>query len=387
MVQLEKKNIIPIIVASNVLCLNPIWPLWGGIGISIGYVLVLILTLLRWRSLAIIFSNIFFFLLFALICVCFILHPWFTGFHTVNLLVILSFFLALSLSQLECRKTLEFLTNALAWIIGISLPVWLLHIFVIDIPSIGQIDNSDFKGMEYIMDNHLLFVTLSGSDSFRFYSMFDEPGVLGTLSAFILFANKYNFRNFKNVIILLGAIFSFSLAFYVISFLGYMFYAFQSLRKFCFSVIFLFLLAFITYNLLKENLAFQYSIIDRIQSSNVENMESRTGYKTTRFYNNFWVSSDAILGIGDDRMRSEGLKEGQSYKLFIIEYGWLSIVCLLLMYAALAGKFNRTVLMLFVLYCLSFLQRPFAFTIWQIFLFYCIASVCKCNIKKSTEYD
>lgn len=385
MIKLKNKNIIPLIVAAIILCLNPIWPLWGGRGVSIGYILVLILALLRYRSLTLIFSNIFIFFLFALICLCFILHPLFVGFHTVNLLVILSFFVALSLSQLECRKTLDFLTNALAWIIGISLPVWLLHVFVVDIPSIGQIDNSDFKGMGYIMDNHLLFVTLSGSNAFRFYSMFDEPGVLGTLSAFILFANKYNFRDLKNVIILLGAIFSFSLAFYMISFLGYMFYAIKSFRKFCSSVIFLILLTFITYNLLKENLAFQYSIINRFQTSNVENMESRTGYKASLFYKKFWATSDAVLGIGDDRMRNEGLKEGQSYKLFVIEYGWLSIVCLLFMYMTLAGKFNGAVIMLFILYCLSFLQRPFAFTIWQILLFYCIASVSKYDIFKRNK--
>ncbi len=59
------------------------------------------------------------------------------------------------------------------------------------------------------MNNYLLFVTMATANTFRFYSMFDEPGVLGTLSAFVLFANKYDFKRKSNLIILIGAFFHF----------------------------------------------------------------------------------------------------------------------------------------------------------------------------------
>ena len=77
------------------------------------------------------------------------------------------------------------------------------------------------------------------------------------------------------------------------------------------------------------------------------------------------------MGIGYNKMMDKQLKEGQSYKLFIIEYGFLSIVCLLFAYYILAGKKNPDILFFYLLFILSFLQRPFAFTVWLFLIFSC----------------
>lgn len=78
--------------------------------------------------------------------------------------------------------------------------------------------------------------------------------------------------------------------------------------------------------------------MERISGGGVDNLDNRTGYQASRFYKSFVYTPEALLGIGYNKMMDKQLKEGQSYKLFIIEYGFLSIVCLLFAYYILAGK-------------------------------------------------
>lgn len=379
--------IISYLIAAIILCANPIWPLWGGIGTVLGYALLLCLTLLKYKKIGNIVSNFFYGSTFLLMCICFIVHPLFVGFHASNILIILSFIVALTLTDEEKIKALNCVTIFLAVVIVISLPAWLVHLFIFEFPIFSEIDNSDFKGVDYIVNNHLLFVTASGASTFRFYSMFDEPGVLGTLSAFVLYGNQYNFENKRNVVILLGAFFSFSLAFYVMTLIGYMFLAARNIRKFIVSIFLVCSVILMAILFLQDNLAFQYSIIDRFSNSALENIDRRTGYRTAQFYNEFVETPSALLGIGANGMKIRGLDDGQSYKLFILEYGWISIICLLLMYSILAGKFTRSVVMCFLLFIMSFLQRPFAFNVWQILLFTCIVAACRNFDKKKIYHD
>lgn len=370
-VKYNKNSVVSLIVAVIILCLNPIWPLWGGKGTAISYCLLIVLFGIKVSSIVNASMLLKYWSAFIFLCICFLIHPLFVGFHASNVLIIMSFLLALGLDESEKVQALDIFTKILACIISISLPAWLIHVFVFEFPSFGEIDNSEFKGSVYPMNNYLLFVTMATANTFRFYSMFDEPGVLGTLSAFVLFANKYDFKRKSNLIILIGAFFSFSLAFYILTFMGYLFQSLKSVRKFLLSIFFLLLLAFIAYSTLKDNLAFQYSVVERISGGGVDNLDNRTGYQASRFYKSFVYTPEALLGIGYNKMMDKQLKEGQSYKLFIIEYGFLSIVCLLFAYYILAGKKNPDILFFYLLFILSFLQRPFAFTVWQFLIFSC----------------
>ncbi|MDE5678734.1 hypothetical protein [Phocaeicola sp.] len=369
-----------ILVAAIILCLNPIWPLWGGKGTAIAYCLLLVLFRIKISSIIKTLISLKYLSTFVFLCICFLIHPLFTGFHVSNVFIIMSFLLALGLDETEKVKALDILTKILACIIGISLPAWLIHVFIFEFPSFGEIDNSELKGSFYPMNNYLLFVTMATANTFRFYSMFDEPGVLGTLSAFVLFANRYDFKQINNLIILIGAFFSFSLAFYILTFIGYLFQSVQNIRKILLSIFSVLLVVFAAYSTLKDNLAFQYSVIERISSGGVDNLDNRTGDQASRFYDSFISTPEALMGIGYDKMMNKKLKEGQSYKLFIIEYGLLSIVCLLISYYVLAGRKNMYIYVLCLIFILSFLQRPFAFSAWQILIFSCATATLRKSV-------
>lgn len=51
--------------------------------------------------------------------------------------------------------------------------------------------------------------------SYRFASIFDEPGYLGTLCAFILALDGFNFKKIVNIILFIGGLLSLSFAFYL----------------------------------------------------------------------------------------------------------------------------------------------------------------------------
>lgn len=53
----------------------------------------------------------------------------------------------------------------------------------------------------------------------RFHSIFDEPGYLGTISAFLLALNRYDFEKKENIIIFIAGLLTLSLAFYFLSIL------------------------------------------------------------------------------------------------------------------------------------------------------------------------
>ena len=83
---------------------------------------------------------------------------------------------------------------------------------------------TDFKGNDSFYYNYGLFLQGEGSNSFRFYSMFDEPGVVGTLGTFLLFANRYDFRKWYNIVMILSCLLTFSLAGYILTFIGLIYF-------------------------------------------------------------------------------------------------------------------------------------------------------------------
>jgi len=49
----------------------------------------------------------------------------------------------------------------------------------------------------------------------RFYAFYDEPGVLGNILMVLLYTQKFNYKKWHNVVLLVSGIMSFSLAFYI----------------------------------------------------------------------------------------------------------------------------------------------------------------------------
>lgn len=213
---------------------NPPWPLWRY-GLLLGYILPLLLIIyivIQKKNHCFLqgiklerFFTLYFSLIFLLII------PLIYGLKLSSIFIFITYILLFRVTQGELKLSLSILTNIIAYIVVFSLPFWIFHVFIAELPTYGEIDITEMKGKEYVLNNYILFLTYRGFDFFRFYSVFDEPGVLGTLSAFILFGNRYNFKQWQNIAILAGGIFTYSMAFYVMFLLGYFYHSTYSIKR------------------------------------------------------------------------------------------------------------------------------------------------------------
>jgi hypothetical protein len=240
------------------------------------------------------------------------------------------------------------------------------------------------KGTPTIMENHFFFVKYPDVNFDRFYSVFDEPGVLGTLSAFVLFANQYNVKKKRVAIILIGSLFTYSLAFYVLTFIGYLFFLFFKKKKtgILSFVILVSVLGMVYVSNNKD--IYQNPLLHRFQNLD-QQLDKRSSINLQNYFSDFIKSRDAFFGKGFSFISESNMFSGASYIFFIIEYGIIGAICLLLIYLSFIRKGNRFSYFLLFFFFLSFLQRPGAFTAWQILLFICCIAAIDKNLNRKSK--
>lgn len=315
-----------------------------------------------------------------LIFIGFILIPIYTGFINSNVIFLMCFWLSFTINEDDYVKSFVILTKIYAVILMISLVPWLLSTyFGLVLPLYNVIDLSEMKGSisGYELHNHILY--LENKFIPRFYSVFDEPGVVGTLSAFILFGHKYDFRKWYVISIFICSIFTYSLAFFSLSLIGILYYKLRSVRDFVIAALVSIPLSFLFIYLYENEPAFQKSIVDRVSGNAVENVDSRTGGDAKKKFEAVVGTVDFFVGIGRDEIESKNLREGQSYALFILERGICAIIVLIFCYISLIRRPNKDSYVLLCLFFLSFIQRPFLVYAWQIMLFSMISSTLSCR--------
>ena len=366
-----KSVLITWLLVGIVFCLNPPWFIWDY-SYALASVFVLSLFFLCFNRILLypmLFAN---HLLLFIVCVLFfVVFGGMGEFRLSSVVTLLTFFLLFFISEDEKIKTLKLITNILAVVILVSLTAWLTNKYIFKLPMYGYLEYGKGKGdAGDILLNYILFIDYSSDTVSRFYSVFDEPGVLGTLSAFILFANKYNFRKRNNIIILIGGLFTFSLAFILISMIGMMILNVKRGLAILKAALGLVILLGLTFLVLKEDETFNAVVVDRIVNIGEFGVDSRTSEGLNYFFNNFISSSDFYLGLGTDFFnQNPTLLEGQGYKIFVIEYGLAGIVILFFMYKSFFKQNYILGYSCLAIFFLSFLQRPFLFTPWQLIMF------------------
>lgn len=382
-----RNNPIPCLVTAIVFTTgNTPWFLWK-FGAILGFFLSIVLLFKVRNKLSLIPSNIWIFTLFFLFPI-FILLPYFRGSHFSSWIYIIVFLCTFCIAETQFKKSLDFLTNTLSFVILLSLPLWLIHVFLSPFPIFSTYDLGQFKGGDRcIMNIYVFFVTNSETYANRFYSIFDEPGVLGTFSAFVLYGNKYR-MNWKSIVILIGGFFTYSMAFYVLTALGVIITYWHRpavLMKIALPIAIIGGLGFIY---LKNDMTFQQAVIYRITENNVTDLvESRNAYIVNQYFDKISQDGKIILGIGFDKMLDLALFNGSSYKHFIIEYGLIGLFTIAFMYFLMLRKrYDFYTWGTYIMFAASFTQRPLLWSSWQIILFSClIANVYKRHKKLNVK--
>lgn len=204
-------------------------------------------------------------------------------------------------------------------------------------------------------------------EAVRFNSVFLEPGFLGTLCALLLYANRFQFKNkWWMYPIMIALLLSLSLAGYVTTLLGYIFYRYSqglSIKKYVGYFLVGSLAFFISSNYNDgENILNKY-IFSRLEQDKEKGISgnNRNSELTDFYFEKVIENGDVYLGLGRDKItkvNGGGADDGDytnqirgaGYKIFILYNGLFAAFFYLLFYYCVA----RTRGNLKMKYCIGF---------------------------------
>lgn len=251
--------------------------------------------------------------------------------------------------------------------------------------SVAKTDGGKFyrKYFGSVVLSNQIISTKTG-DLFRFSAMYEEPGVVGTISALLIIADDAKLRSYRAVILLLSGILSFSVAFYVLI-IGYL--LFTKPKTSALAVILCSTLLTISYSQLQKNPFYSKFLLERMNFiiENPVKANNRIDGCFSEKYSKFIHSNEITLGLGAGAHTKTGCNVS-SYKVVIYNHGLLGGMAILSMYIYLTSSLiNRRRLLKvipFVLFfSLSMFQRPAFFSIWAIIIF------CTPILKTKLEYS
>lgn len=200
-----------------------------------------------------------------------------------------------------------------------------------------------------------IFPSYYGHSVFRFQSLTEEPGVVGTLCAFILFTIDREKYKKEFYIFCLAGILSLSLAFYLLLLFGLLGKIKAMKLKFLLvSVLLASSVYFVFENAINER------IVNRVNVDNLNEIDNRSSIMFQKIFNQFLLSNDVSWGIGNRTFYSKDYGSNAGVKKMIYQYGFIAIFILFFSYSYIFLKFNgvrySTLLVLLAIW-LSFYQR------------------------------
>lgn len=217
-----------------------------------------------------------------------------------------------------------------------------------------------------------IFPFLDG-DIFRFSGLYNEPGVVGTVSALLLSATGFKLDKWYSKLIFFGGLISFSLAFYI-AILVYLLFARFSVFIICF-VLFSFLLYF-SYDFLSQFYFFNAYLYNKI--FHLYNFDASVNNRVSEcfevVYYSFLGTPEVFFGLGDGAHSLTGC-DVSHYSSLIYNYGVFGFVLIGVFYFSLyivkvnSLKLIYTTLPFLIVFMLMLYQRPAVFSFYNILIF------------------
>jgi hypothetical protein len=255
-------------------------------------------------------------------------------------------------------KTFNTISNIFGIILIISLILYLIH-FNITLPYLkltGRSIIADFY------NNYIFFIEPSEGFDLRFRSIFDEPGVVGTISSFILFGNKYNLKIKRNIIILIAGLFSLSLFFYLSTALFLIIFNIKSIKK----IALILAILVIGTSIISKNEFLNKIILSRLAFSNEKGIagNNRTNDNWDKEYESFNKSNDFLFGRGRGAFDNNKYNRAiASYQSITFDYGLIGLIIIIICYFLIFMNYSnlKTSSLMIGLLILSLYQRPWIF--------------------------
>ena len=232
----------------------------------------------------------------------------------------------------------------------------------------------------YVYNNYIF--TLYGSYGVRFHSIFCEPGHVGMIISFLLYFLKYDMRNKYVILLIINLLFTLSLAGYLLLLFGWLinYITDFSAKKMLLIIIVGFSLYY-SYVLLvdilsSDNIIYEYVLKRLVYDEDAGTIkgDNRVSQYLTDYIENNLSLYEYLLGLSHDKFDKLIAMYGcgSGYKMYLIEFGMLSIVFVFFFYFYMLYLFkeNRYFMIgAFLLFVIAFIQRSYPFWISEMFIF------------------
>lgn len=256
------------------------------------------------------------------------------------------------LSDKQNKYTLQYIVNILYWIFLIGLITY----FVLLYYNFPGYPISYDRSLSYSFFNYgfmLQSIYIDSIHMYRFHSVFLEPSYAGTLISFLLYAGKFDFSKKGNVLMLIVELFTFSLAGYVITFVGYVIYCYSqhsSIRKYIYIALFIFGMFYVSNSYNDGDNIVNKLIVERLTYDEEKGIagNNRSGEAVDFYLDRLTASGNLLWGLGVDEVNHINGKDnnvdkstkihGAGYKIYIVTHGLLPAMVWLLFYYMIAAK-------------------------------------------------
>ena len=277
------------------------------------------------------------------------------------------------------KAVFELFLSCYAIIIGLSMISWIAGITGL-ISPIGQIGEGiarlEVDNKTYLIYPLSLVSTRIDDEFLRFYGLFGEPGVVGTLGGLMLCAKRYKMSDWRCVVVLISGILSTSMFFYGLTAI-YWLSELVFIRKKIGLFFVIILSVGAAYVVTKDNVVVSHLVWERFEwdeSKGDFKGNSRGTISNSTIIQSVSASGEIWLGVNDtERFFKEGHSGGTIYAA-IAMYGLIFIVIYIFWLILMGHQFikNRWD---FILYCFAVIgcmyQRPDVFSLPHSFLFIC----------------
>lgn len=262
--------------------------------------------------------------------------------------------------------------------ITLILPIiyYTLHLIGIEVPH-GTLESFENIKQYYSYDWYPGAVVLRhfyDGILYRLCGIYNEAGQLGTMAALFLTIEGYELKGkWRNIIIFIGGVLSFSLAFYVLTIVYTVLHNIWKGRLKNAIVIISVIIGYIVFISIPIENPNIKSVQSRIVlTTNGLRGDNRTNDAYDQIFRDYLSSSNLstlMLGNGDGTMASvmiDKVVDGSSYKKIIYDYGIIGaimIVCWILYYSISKSIYNknRYIALAALIYIINFYQRPVVF--------------------------
>lgn len=277
------------------------------------------------------------------------------------------------------KQSFDYFLTIYSVIIGMSSVIWILHLIGIVQPMDIINPLNQLKDYNYYV-YPLLVSPIRYLDFERFCGPFDEPGVIGTISALILTIGKFNLKDKRLLIVFITGFFTMSFFYYVIVAFYYSIYNFTVSKNKKLGVFILLLLASLVFislsnELLNERLWSRF-LWDDERESFVGN--NRFSDSTRRLLNSI-SETTFLFGMGKTTEFLNATKGLASLFNVVALYGLLFVSFYIYIFAKYGWIYKKNIVTYFLflfVFIACIYQRPFLFQPEYLFLFSLMAMSC-----------